>query len=356
MDCAPAAPLPSAMVRVQRREPTLQAPFPLAAAQNSSMGARAPNAAPFNHGTGACDSHAPPRHAPRSKRAAVTTRRPHTRAGSSPLPPDREEAVGLRRGKANPKTPTFFARFDPVFPRDSSGRSILVPIKEESTSLATSPLSSKRTNGHEPPRARSIFPPARAPLKKTPTRSTGLASSLGTLTHVPQATSAPVVQERYPIMRNGPMVTPRPPARMLDAIPVIIWKNRAFRQPEAVPGPLPLRVQRELFLDILRQRATRPRREHPWVRTHVALSRPGVPGGGRHGPEVPRASVPRRRHCRPIFLRRPPTGWHRQLLTLLSNTPQTEWCCSGNRRLTVRSDLLRRLSWTTYHILARSSI
>ena len=162
---------------------------------NSTMGARAPNAAPLNHDTGACTSHAPSKHASRSKKAAATTRRPHTRAGSSPLLPDREAAVGLRCGKANPYTPRYFTRFDPVSPRDSSGRSILFPIKEEPTSLATSSLSSKRANGNEPPPARNLFSLARAPLSKTPTGSTGPAPSLGTLTRVHQATSAAVAQD-----------------------------------------------------------------------------------------------------------------------------------------------------------------
>ena len=102
---------------------------------------------------------------------------------------------------------------DLVSPRDSSGRSIPFPIKEEPTSLSTSSLSSKRANGNEPPRARNLFPLARAPFSKTPTGSTGPAPSLGTLTHVHQATSAPVVQDRDSTLRNGPVVTPRPPDR-----------------------------------------------------------------------------------------------------------------------------------------------
>ena len=161
----------------------------------STMEARAANAAPLNHGTGACTSHAPPRHASRSKKAAATTRRPHTRAGSSPLLRGREAAVGLRCWKANPNTPRSFTRFDPVSPRDRIGRSIIFLIKEEPTSLATSSLYSKRANGNEPPRARNIFPIARAPLSNTPTGSTGPAPSLGTLTHVHPAMSAPVAQD-----------------------------------------------------------------------------------------------------------------------------------------------------------------
>ena len=38
---------------------------------------------------------------------------------------DHEVAVGLRYGKVNTKTPRSFARLDPVFARDSSGRSVL---------------------------------------------------------------------------------------------------------------------------------------------------------------------------------------------------------------------------------------
>ena len=98
-------------------------------------------------------------------------------------------------------------------PRDSSGRSILFSIKKEPASLATSSLSSKRANANEPPRARNLFPLARAPLSKTPTGSTGPAPSTGTLTHVRQATSAPVAQDRDPTLRNEPVVTPRLPAR-----------------------------------------------------------------------------------------------------------------------------------------------
>ena len=55
------------------------------------------------------------------------------KANSKTLPPAHEVVVGLRCGKVNTKTPRSFARLDPVFPRDSSGRSILFPIKEESS-------------------------------------------------------------------------------------------------------------------------------------------------------------------------------------------------------------------------------
>ena len=110
---------------------------------NSTTEARAHNAAPLNHDTGAFTLHAPPRHAWPRKKTAATTRRPHTRAGPSPLLPDRKAAVRLMCGKTNPYTLRSFTRFDPVSPRDSSGLSILFPIKEEPTSLATSSLSTK---------------------------------------------------------------------------------------------------------------------------------------------------------------------------------------------------------------------
>ena len=42
-------------------------------------------------------------------------------------------------------------------------------------------------------------------------------------------------------------------------------------------------------------------------------------------------------------------------LTFLPNTQQTKWCCSGSPHPIFHLGLLRRLSWTTCHILARSS-
>ena len=125
---------------------------------------------------------------------------------------DHEVAVDLRCGKANTKTPRHFARLDPVLARDNSGRSFLFSIKEESTRLANSSPFSKRHNGKEPPRVKPLLPLPRAPLQKTPTGSTDPASSFNTLTHVFQATSAPVAQKKDPTLRDGPVVTPRPPA------------------------------------------------------------------------------------------------------------------------------------------------
>ena len=109
----------------------------------------------------------------------------------------------------------------------------------------------------------------------------------------------------------------------LDAIPVEVRKNRACRQEERIPSPLPHRAQRELFLAIDRRRTTRPRREHRWVRTRVVFPRLGVARGEPCGPKVPTTGVPRQGLYRPIFLTRPPTDWHRRRLALLSNTPQS---------------------------------
>ena len=71
---------------------------------------------------------------------------------------DHEVAVDLRFGNANTRTPRSFARLDPVFARDNSGRSVLFSIKEESTRLATSSPFSKRHNGEEPPRVKILLP------------------------------------------------------------------------------------------------------------------------------------------------------------------------------------------------------
>ena len=118
-----------------------------------ATGVRVSNAAPLNHGTGACASRAaPPSHASRSNEAAATARRPPKRTCSlSPLS-DQLVAVGLRCGKGKTETPRSLARFDPVFPRYSIGLSIFFPIKEESSRLATSFPFSKRANGKESPR------------------------------------------------------------------------------------------------------------------------------------------------------------------------------------------------------------
>ena len=71
---------------------------------------------------------------------------------------------------------------------------------------------SKRANGKEPPRVGPMLPPSRAPLMKTPTGSASPAPSSRTLNHVHQAASLPVEQVEEPTLRDGPVVTPRPPA------------------------------------------------------------------------------------------------------------------------------------------------
>ena len=58
-----------------------------------------------------------------------------------------------------------------------------------------------------------MLPPTRTPLMKTPTGSAGPAPSLRTLTHVHQPASLPVEQVEEPTLPDGPVVTPRPPAR-----------------------------------------------------------------------------------------------------------------------------------------------
>ena len=128
-------------------------------------------------------------------------------------PTDHEVGIGLRYGKANTKTPRSLARLDPVLPRDSSGRSILFPIKEESSRLPTSFAFSKRANGKEPPRVGPMLPPTGAALSKTPIGATSPAPSSHTLNHVHQAASPAVDQVEKPTLRDGPVVTPRPPAR-----------------------------------------------------------------------------------------------------------------------------------------------
>ena len=131
--------------------------IPLSRGLNSATGGRVSNAAPLNHHTGAYASRtAPLSHASCSKEDAATVRRPPKRTCSPSLRSDQVVAVGLRCGKANSKplraghevavglrcgkanTKTSLARIDPVLTRDSSGRSILFPIKEESSRLATS--------------------------------------------------------------------------------------------------------------------------------------------------------------------------------------------------------------------------
>ena len=68
-------------------------------------------------------------------------------------------------------------------------------------------------NGKEPSRVGHILPPTGAPLTKTPTRCADPAPSSRTLVHVHQESSLPVEQVEEPTLRDGPVVTPRRPAR-----------------------------------------------------------------------------------------------------------------------------------------------
>ena len=92
------------------------------------------------------------------------------------------------------------------------------------------------------------------------------------------------------------------------------------------------------------------------VKYSSKLPRPDVPGRGHYRPELPRPCVPGRGHCRPRFPARRPTGWHRRLLILLSNTQRIMWCCFGSPCPIFRSGPLRRLSSAACHILTRSSL
>ena len=108
------------------------------------MGVRAPTPPPLTMAREPALCTLPPRHVSRSNIAAVTARRLLMRTCSSPPLPEQAVAVGLRCGTANPQN-TFsdhevalgswcgktnikpsrsFARLDPVFARDSSGRSV----------------------------------------------------------------------------------------------------------------------------------------------------------------------------------------------------------------------------------------
>ena len=198
----------------------------------------------------------------------------------------------------------IFTRFDPVSSRDSSGRSILFPIKEEPTSSATSSLSSKRANGNETPRARNLFPLARAPLSKTPTGSTSPAPSLSTLTHVHQATSAPVAQDRDPTLRNGPVVTPRPPARSAgrycrkDA-----KESRLSSSSNSSEPPVPSGAVRAVPCDFT-------------PRSDKATTRPPVGSGSRRAPEAGRSQTG--------TLQAQSAGdWYPQTRTLQAHRPTT---------------------------------
>ena len=164
------------------------------------------------------------------------------------------------------------------------------------------------------------MPPTRASLPKTLAESAGPSSSR-TLTYVHQAESVPVEQEEKPTLRDGPVVTPRPPARSAGPYSRKSTEESHLSSRRSRLEPLPLRAQLEQLLAIFRRRTKVIRGEKPWVRIPIVLPRPGVPGRG-HYSKLPRPGVPGRGHCRPKFPARFPTGWHRRLLILFSNTPQ----------------------------------
>ena len=144
---------------LSRTETRASCAVPLGHGLSPAKGTRAPSAVPLCRGVNSATGYAfqtpppstmgrePTLHASRSKEAAATARRSLKRTCSPPPLPDhvvavglrygkansktllrnQEVVVGLRCGKANTKTPRSFARLDPVFPRDSNGRSILFP-------------------------------------------------------------------------------------------------------------------------------------------------------------------------------------------------------------------------------------
>ena len=204
------------------------------------------------------------------------------------------------------------------------------------------------------------------------------------LTHVLQATSAPVVLEGVPILRDGPLVTPRPPDFQLDAIPAISRKKRASRQTETAQSPYSFGRSFSSFLrfcfakerrghdarnrgfgpascsrDLVFLRGTLlARRAEDWCSQRAALQTQmpneatdglAPSGFGLFSGAVradsrgfsPTSEEDPRRQTAGSNSRRAPEAWctrtgalQRQipawLFTLLSKTPPTEWCYSGN--------------------------
>ena len=176
------------------------------------------------------------------------------------------------------------------------------------------------------------------------------------LTHVHQAASLPVEQVEESTLRDGLVVTPRPPARSAGRYSrksteeSYLSSSRSSFELPAPSGAV------EQLHAIFPQRAKGTRREKRWVRTRIVIPRPSIPGRGHYRPERPRLGVPVRGHCRSKFPTRLPTGWNRRRSILLSNTPQKMWCCSGSPCRIFRSGPFRRLSSTACHGLARSSV
>ena len=139
----------------------------------------------------------------------------------------------------------------------------------------------------------------------------------------------------------------------LDDISVKVRKNRASRQAETALRPLPLRAQLEQFLAIFFQRATRPRHEKLLVRICVLIPRPGVPKVNATIPKCRGLMFPDGDIAGPTPSRASDRLASSTFALYFEYSTQTKWCCSGNRHPIFRSDLLFRLLWTTYHILAQ---
>ena len=88
-----------------------------------------------------------------------------------------------------------------MFVRGSSGTFVRFSTKKESTRLAASSPFFKKPNKKRASSGKKVIATCPSP-----------ASSSSTLTNVLQASSAPVVQETNPTLRDGPVVASRPPA------------------------------------------------------------------------------------------------------------------------------------------------
>ena len=138
---------PRSRSRVRRWEPRFHRRFSQPRHKLGNEGTRS-NAAPINHGTGGCNLRVPPQARVAQQYSCGDGPSPFSRTCSSPPLTDQAVAgrfevcdgrpsntfsdqavsVGLRCGKANARTPRYFARLDPVFARDSSERSVFFSI------------------------------------------------------------------------------------------------------------------------------------------------------------------------------------------------------------------------------------
>ena len=264
-----------------------------------ATGIRVLNAALLNHGKGACVSRAAsPSHASRSNEVVATVRRLLQRMCSTFPLSDHVLAVGLRSGKANTKTPRSLARLDPVFPRDSSGHSY--PFSHQGGVVEISYLVPHlRANENEPARVGPMLPQTRAPLMKTPTGSAGPGLSSRTLTHVRHAASLPVKQVEQPTLRQGPVVTPRPPARSAGRYsPKSKEESHLSSRTSSLKPPAPSGAVRAAT-SVSRQGANGTRHGKAWVRTRILIPRRGVPRRGNYKPELPGPRDLERGHCSP---------------------------------------------------------